>query len=88
MKTAMKAPSTRLSTVASSIISSLAEICTKEVTITGRFTIPGLVMIKTRTKLATKACKKEVFGNMCDVRARPVRTIVKAYPVSALKKGI
>ena len=74
--------------VASSIINSLAEIGTKEVTATGKFTIPGLVMIKTRVKPATKACKKEIFGKMCDVKARPARTVVKAFPVSALKKSV
>ena len=74
--------------VAAKIISSLAEIGTKEVTSTGKFTFPGLVMVKTRVKPATKACKKEMFGKMCDVKARPARTIVKAYPVSALKKSV
>merc|ERR1712014_352682 len=68
--------------VVSKIISSLADIGTKEVTSTGKFTIPGLVMIKTRKKPATKACKKEVFGKMCDIKARPARTVVKAFPVS------
>merc|ERR1712187_16072 len=72
----------------SGIINSLAEIGAKEVTSTGKFTFPALVMIKTRTKPATKACKKEIFGNMCDVKARPARTIVKAFPVSALKKSV
>merc|ERR1712039_1020395 len=83
MKTkAMKA------TAVAKIMSSLAEIGTKEVTTTGKFTFPGLCMIKTRKKPATKACKKEIFGKMCDVKARPARTIVKAYPVSALKKSV
>merc|ERR1711870_133084 len=74
--------------VAAKIIFSLAEIGTKEVTTTGKFTFPGLVIVKTRRKPATKACKKEVFGKMCDVKARPARTIVKAFPVSALKKSV
>merc|ERR1711972_452624 len=74
--------------VATKIINSLADIGTKEVTSTGKFTFPGLVMVKTRVKPATKACKKEVFGKMCDVKARPARTIVKAYPASALKKSV
>merc|ERR1712151_789037 len=70
------------------IMNSLAEIGSKEVTSTGKFVFPGLVMIKTRTKPATKACKKEIFGKMCDVKARPARTVVKAFPVSALKKSV
>merc|ERR1712039_997557 len=72
--------------VASKIINSLAEIGTKEVTGTGKFTFPGLCMIKTRVKPATKACNREIFGKMCDVKARPARTIVKAFPAAALKK--
>merc|ERR1712151_985030 len=67
-------------TVASKIINSLAEIGAKEVTSTGKFPFPGLVMIKTRVKPATKACKREMFGKMCDVKARPARTVVKAFP--------
>ena len=73
---------------AAKIISSLAEIGSKEVTSTGKFVFPGLVMIKTRVKPATKACKKEVFGKMCDVKAKPARTVVKAFPVAALKKSV
>merc|ERR1711953_1378021 len=75
-------------TAAAKIINSLAEIGTKEVTSTGKFTFPGLVTIKTRVKPATKACKKEIFGKMCDVKARPARTIVKAFPVASLKKSV
>merc|ERR1711908_222987 len=75
-------------TAATAIINSLAEIGTKEVTASGKFVFPGLVMIKTRVKPATKACKKEIFGKMCDVKAKPARTIVKAFPVAALKKSI
>ena len=45
-------------------------------------------MVKTRLKPATKAGKKEIFGKMCVVKAKPAKTIVKAFPVSALKKSI
>merc|ERR1712032_1500315 len=74
--------------VAAKIIADLAEIGSKEVTSTGKFVIPGLVMIKTRKKPATKACKREIFGKMQTVKAKPARTIVKAYPVAALKKSV
>merc|ERR1712045_682915 len=52
----------------------------------GKFTLPGLCMIKLRKKPATKACKREVFGEMRVIKARPARTVVKAFAVSALKK--
>merc|ERR1711862_1075464 len=59
---------------ASKIMNSLAEIITKEVKSTGKITIPGVVMIKTRFKPATKACKKEIFGKLQTVKAKPART--------------
>merc|ERR1712032_138260 len=74
--------------VATKIIDDLAEIGAKEVSTTGKFTIPGLVMIKTRKKPATKACTKEVFGKMCTIKAKPAKTVVKAFAVSALKKSV
>merc|ERR1712083_1053071 len=54
----------------------------------GKITIPGVVMIKTRFKPATKACKKEIFGKLQTVKAKPARTVVKAFPVAALKKSV
>merc|ERR1711879_539854 len=74
--------------VAGQIISSLADIAAKEVKTNGKFTFPGFCMVKTRTKPATKACEKEMFGKTVTGKARPARTIVKAFPVSALKKSI
>ena len=64
---------------------SLADIGAKELTNTGKFIIPGCVMIKRRTQPATKAHKKEIFGKMYDIKARPARTVVKAFPASCLK---
>merc|ERR1719219_2972199 len=69
------------------VLNSLAEIATAEVKKAGVFTIPGLCKIKTRTKPATKAGKREIFGKMQIVKAKPAKTIVKAFPVSALKKS-
>ena len=43
----------------------------------GKFTVPGVCMIKTRHKPATTACKKEIFGRIQTVKAKPARTIVK-----------
>ena len=64
------------------------EIATKEMKSTGVFTIPGVCKIKTRVKPATKAGKREVFGKVVMVKAKPARKVVKAFPVSALKKGV
>ena len=78
--------------VAAMIISKFAEVGFKEVTSTGKFIFPALFTIKTRVKPARKACKKEIFGKMCDLEAKPAKTIVKATParalISALKKSV
>merc|ERR1712194_641944 len=52
------------------VLESLAEVAAKEVK-KGKFTIPGVVMVKTRMKPATKAGKREVFGKMMMVKAKP-----------------
>merc|ERR1712153_223247 len=69
--------------VCSKLLNNLAEVATKEVKETGVFAVPGLCRLKSRTKPATKAGKREVFGKMVMVKAKPARKIVKAYPVSA-----
>merc|ERR1711979_94051 len=74
--------------VCSGVIDSLAELATKEVVKTGVFALPGLCRFKTRTKPATKAGKREIFGKMMMVKAKPAKKIVKAFPAAALKKSI
>merc|ERR1719269_454819 len=69
-------------------LSALAEIGTKEVKKSGKFVLPGLVMIKTKLKPATQAGKKQMFGQVVQVKAMKARTVVKAFAVSALKKSI
>ena len=44
--------------------------------------------MKIRNKPATKAGKREVFGKIVMVKAKPARKIVKAFPVAALKASI
>ena len=70
------------------VLSALAEIATGEVKKAGKFTLPGLCMIKTRHKSATKAGKKMMFGKEVMVKAQPAKTVVKAFPVAALKQQI
>ena len=62
--------------------------CSVQVKKTGIFTIPGLCRIKTRVKPATKAGTKVMFGKEVKVKARPAKTVVKAFPVAALKAQI
>merc|ERR1719380_160918 len=70
------------------VIESLVAIGSSEVKKSGIFTIPGLCRIKTRMKPATKAGKREIFGQEVKVKAKPARTVVKAFPVAALKAQI
>ena len=72
----------------SELINSLVAIATQEVKKTGVFTLPGLCRLKTRSKPATKAGVRVMFGKEMKVKAKPAKTIVKAYPVAALKKQI
>merc|ERR1712226_703321 len=74
--------------VCSKIIDSLATLAAAEVKKTGKFVIPGVAMLKTRVKPATKAGKREIFGKEVMVKAKPAKTVVKAFPVSAIKKSI
>merc|ERR1712087_437050 len=67
------------------VLNSLGEVGAQQVKKVGKFVLPGLCMVKTRLKPATKAGKREVFGKVVMVKAKPARTVVKAFPVSALK---
>merc|ERR1712232_918868 len=74
--------------VATQILATLASVATEEVKKNAKFTVPGLCMLKTRKKPATKAGKREMFGKVVVVKAKPATTVVKAYCVAALKKSI
>merc|ERR1712224_414456 len=70
---------------AKKMLETLASIATAEVKKNAKFVIPGLVMLKTRKKPATKAGKREIFGKMVMVKAKPAKTVVKAFPAKVLK---
>merc|ERR1712166_1014120 len=67
--------------VCSGLFASLATIAGTEVKKTGIFTIPGLCRIKTRVKPATKAGVRQCFGQEMKVKAKPARTVIKAFAV-------
>merc|ERR1711870_143095 len=50
------------------LLDKLAEVATANVKKTGVFTIPGLARLKIRTKPATKAGKREIFGKIVKVK--------------------
>merc|ERR1712054_584096 len=72
----------------SKMLDEFAALATAEVKKTGKFTIPGLCMLKTRVKPARKAGTAQAFGKTIKVKARAAKTIVKAFCTSALKNSI
>lgn len=56
----------------------------------GIFTLPGLLKIKRVEKPATKARqgRNPQTGEAIMIKAKPKRTVVKAYPLKALKEMI
>merc|ERR1711861_32468 len=72
----------------SRVFESLAALGAKEVKKNGIFCVPGLCRIKTKTKKATPAGKRMMFGQEVKVKAKPARTVIKAFPVAALKAQI
>ena len=66
--------------ICSEVVNSLVAVATQEVKKNGVFTIPGLCRLKTRTKPATKAGVRVMFGKETKVKAKPAKTIVKVRP--------
>merc|ERR1712210_265896 len=74
--------------VCSKLIGALGDVGAKEAKSKGLFTVHGLCRIKTKVKPATKAGKRMMFGKEVVVKAKPAKTVVKAFAVSALKRSI
>merc|ERR1712021_70500 len=70
------------------LLVTFTDLATAEVKKSGKFTIPGLCMLKTRIKPARKAGTAQAFGKTIKVKAAPAKKIIKAFCVSALKKSI
>merc|ERR1712070_824162 len=70
------------------ILDALAELAMKEAKGTGKFTIPGVCMVKTRHKPARKAGKRMAFGKEVKVKAKAAHTVVKCFAVKALKQCV
>mmetsp|Transcript_126700 Transcript_126700/g.364446 ORF Transcript_126700/g.364446 Transcript_126700/m.364446 type:complete len:102 (-) Transcript_126700:222-527(-) len=85
---ALAGPAELKKTQVSKILDSLAAIAGEQVKKAGKFVIPGVCMVKTRVKPATKAGKREMFGKVVVVKAKPAKTVVKAFPVAAIKQAV
>merc|ERR1711862_478714 len=71
--------------VACAVLATLASVGTEQTKKNGKFVVPGLCMLKTRKKPAAKAGKREMFGKVVVVKAKPAKTVVKAFPAKAVK---
>ena len=59
----------------SKVLNTLTEIGTQEVKKSGKFVLPGLCMIKTRTKAAVKGGgTRMMFGKEVKIRPQPAKT--------------
>ena len=67
------------------VFENLESLIPAQLKATGKFTIPGVTMIKLKKKPATKAGKRMAFGKEVFVKAKPAKTVVKCYTVKALK---
>ena len=67
------------------VFGALETIVPAQLKATGKFTIPGITMIKLKKKAATKATTRLMFGAMKKIKAKPAKTVVKCYTVKALK---
>merc|ERR1719378_627228 len=70
------------------VFNTLQGIATTEVTKTGVFKIPQVVMLKLKHKPARPAGKRIMFGKEVKVAAKKASKVVKAFPAQALKKTI
>ena len=70
------------------VVEKPAEVAQEQLEEKGKFVLPGVCISKTRVKLATKAGEREMCGKVVTVKAKPAKTVVKAFPVSSLKKSI
>merc|ERR1712107_344629 len=60
------------------MLNALANVGSIEVKKTGVFAVPGLCRIKTRTKPATKAGERNMFGKVVLVKAQPAKKNIES----------
>merc|ERR1711939_48484 len=70
------------------IFTALQGIAASEVAKSGKFVVPNVVMLKLKHKPARPAGTRVMFGKEVKVAAKKASKVVKAFPVSAIKKAI
>merc|ERR1712194_155944 len=69
------------------VLGALADVGAQELKNVGKFTLPGLCIIKTRKKPATKAGSRQMFGKEVKVAAKPAKTVAKAFCKATIKNA-
>merc|ERR1719169_96986 len=69
------------------VLGALEKVAVAQVKKVGKFVVPGVVMIKTRHKPATKAGTKVMFGKTVKVKAKAAKTVVKCFAPKTLKNN-
>merc|ERR1719412_664415 len=70
-----------------SVLNTLADVVRAEVKKTGKMILPGIVMVKTRVKPATKAGKREIFGEVRMVKAKRRQDDRQGVPSGRVEEG-
>merc|ERR1719301_74111 len=65
--------------------SALSDIGVAECKKSGKFTIPGVAMLKIKQKAATPAGTRSMFGKVVKVKAMKASKRVKGFPVKSFK---
>ena len=70
------------------MIIGLTDIATDQIKSAGKFALPGIFLITTRQKQAMKARTAEMFGKTMEIKAKNATTLLKVFPLKALKNSI
>ena len=73
---------------AQGIVARITAMAKDSIMTCGRFRIPGIAVLVTKARPATKTCTKMIFGKMQTVKAKNERVIVKATLNRTFKKTI
>ena len=72
----------------SEILSLLQDIAVKQLKSSGSFTVPGLVKMVVKTKKATPAGTRTMFGREMRISAKPARKVVRGRILKLIKEAV
>merc|ERR1711881_348001 len=70
---------------AKEVLSKLVTLAAAEVKKSGKFTIPGVAVLKLKHKAARPATTRMMFGKMTKVKAKKASKVVKAFAAKKFK---